>query len=247
MGHLAARRGQQAERHPHPRIARPAQEQRVRRPGEGSDHAQRHQRVHRRRRVPQPPYRPGVERQRTPDGDRRGQHEAQPLPVAELKGGCHRQRQDRNGQQGGDQQPPHLLAARGTLGPRRRRPVLRGPGRRRHLGAVARPLDRRDEIVRRHVRRMHHAGPPGGEVDRGAHALDPGQPLLDTVHAGRAGHPADDQIGGGHHLRPPGRHRVPPVPPLCPCGRPRSPTNPGLSTWVDRMPGATGPAPAPTA
>ncbi len=233
---------QQAEGHPHAGLARATEEERIGRPAEGRRHAQRHQRVHGRRRMPQPSHRPHVERPRTPHRNRRGQYETQPLPVTELPGGHHRQHEYGQREQRGDDQPVPALE-RGC--PRRAFGLGFGfgPGRSGQLGRVPGALDCRDELGLGDVRRMVHPGTPGGQVDRGTHAVQFRQPLLHPTYAGRAGHAADDQIRGrqgGRRLR--GRHPciplMPPMPPLSLCGTVPPPPEP---VRVPCMPGATGP------
>ena len=111
------------ERVGHAGRARGAQEQRVQRPAERRQRAERDQRVHRRGAVPQ--VGPGglVERPGAPHHDRRGQGERQPLPVGELQRRDHRHRDHRHGQHGGDQQPVRAATAVGSsrVAPGRRR------------------------------------------------------------------------------------------------------------------------------
>ena len=79
------------------------------------DHADRDQRVHRRRAVPEVDHGGAVERPGAPHHDRGGQHEGSPLPVRELQRRDHRQHHHRDGQRERDQQPPQRIRLPGAV------------------------------------------------------------------------------------------------------------------------------------
>ena len=85
--------GDQVELHPHAGHAGVAEEERVQRPAAGREHADGDQRVHRRGAVLEVRPRRAVERPRAPQDHRRGELQAQPLPVVELQRADHRERQ----------------------------------------------------------------------------------------------------------------------------------------------------------
>ncbi len=89
----------------HPRVAGRAQEERHQRPAEGGEHAERHERVHRGRGVPQVGPRRAMEGPGAPHGHRCGEGERRPLPVGELQRGDHPHRDHGCGQQGAYQEP----------------------------------------------------------------------------------------------------------------------------------------------
>lgn len=213
------------------------EEERVRGPAEGGEDAQRDERVHRRRAVPRPSPGPLVEGPRAPAGDGCGEYEAQPLPVAELERGRHRQDKDGEGEERGHQEP-----LRDTGLGRRGLPVLAGRGRRGETGGVPASFDGGDERVRAEVRRMLDMGGTGREIDGGVHTFQCAELLLDPAHAGRARHAADDQIRRGEGARgrfPAHQWPIPLMPPMS-C----EPSSSGCGT--PRMSGAAGPARCPT-
>jgi hypothetical protein len=181
--------GDQVERHSHARHAGVAEEERVQRPAEGREHAERDQRVHRRRAVLEVRPRRAVEGPRAPQDHRRRELQAQPLPVVELQRADHRDRQQRRRQQGRDEQTPPQRRVRVGLGG-----VGRGlVGRERRL--VAGRLDRRHELAGIDRGGVEVDGRPLGRVvDRGGDAVELVEAALDAVRARGARHAADRQL-----------------------------------------------------
>ena len=172
-----------------------AEEQRVQRPAERGQHAERDERVHRRRGVAQVgPGRP-VERPRAPGHDRGGQRQRQPLPVLELQRRDHRQQHHRHRQdaetisrsRSGARLVDGFDRSSARRGRRRGRPGV--------AGRVAGRLDLGDEVVDGDRRRRRATlGLLGGVVDRGRDAVELVEALLDAGRARRARHAADDEV-----------------------------------------------------
>ena len=171
-----------------PGLAGGAEEERPQRPAEGGQHADRHQRVHRRRAVAQVGPRGAVEGPRAPHHDRRGEGERGPLPVGELPGRHHRHRDDRDAERGADQQPLEQRVALGLVG------GGLGVGRRRQRGGVARGLDGAEQVVGGDGAGVGDLGLLGGVVDRRGHAVELVELALDAVGARRAGHAGDGEL-----------------------------------------------------
>ena len=123
------------ERVGHPGLAGGAEEERPQRPAERRQHADRHQRVHGGRAVAQVGPRRAVEGPRAPHDDGGSQGERGPLPVGELPGRDHRDRDDRDAEGGADEQPLQqrvaLRLGGGDLVGRRRAARRRSPRPRR--------------------------------------------------------------------------------------------------------------------
>ena len=139
-----------------------------------------------------------VERPRPPHHDRRGEGQAQPLPVVELPRRDHRQHEDRQRQSSGDEQP--LPQRRRPRRPRRSRRTAVGLHRPhgarwcRERCGVTGGLDGGDRGGHLGAGRQHDVGLLGRVVDG---RLDPGHPvelLLDPGGARRARHATDLQI-----------------------------------------------------
>ncbi len=194
--------GQQLEAHRHPSHARVAEEERIQRPDERRRHAQGDEGVHRGRAMAKVGPRGTVERPGTPDHDRGGQGQRQPLPVGELQCRDHRHQHDRDGQDSGDDQPlpqgRQLRGFRFTVGG-----VLVGSSRRfGQGGGVAGCLDGRDQVLGggrgpAHVRVDMYSGGLQRVVDLGGHTRHPVQLLLHPGRTGRACHSPDGEV---HHL-----------------------------------------------
>ncbi len=103
-GGVCARDGQ-VEPVAHAGHARVAQEQGPQRPAERGQRAERHQRVHGGRAVPEIGPGGAVEGLPAPDDDGCGEGEAQPLPEVELERGDHGEQDHGDGQCGGDDEP----------------------------------------------------------------------------------------------------------------------------------------------
>ncbi|CAM5297538.1 hypothetical protein SPURM210S_04118 [Streptomyces purpurascens] len=187
----------------------------------------------------------------TPHGHGRGECEAQPLPVAELQRGRHGQDQHGQREQGGDDQavpfPPCALVIVAVIVRRLLRRGRLGQG-----GGVAGLLDGGDEFLRTDVRRMAHARHADRQIDcRG----DPVQ-LAELLSR-----------PGSHRPRRSCRRRSGRSSPAPPLVRPPSAVSTLHAVHVSHapatarvaaavaaravtgagIPGATGPAPTPTA
>ena len=208
-----AHAGQQRHLHRGAVVAGAGEEQRVRAPPERGQHADRHQRVHRRLGLTEVLGGCTVEGPGRPGGHRSAHREGEPLPVAELERRHHRQQQYRCAEDTGDHQAPQQRVADG-IGCIRRAHIA--GGRRGHARPVADRFDRGDEVARHHVLTVEgDHGLLGGVVDRGRHALEPVQLLLDarcTRCARHAGELELDAVGedrprhgllDGGHDRPP--------------------------------------------
>ena len=184
----------QGEAMPHAGHARVTPEERVDRPEEGGAGAERDQGVHRRGAVTQVgPGRP-VEGKSAPHHDRRGQRQREPLPVGELPGRHHRQRDDRHRQQRRDDQAG---TERGEGHVLRRRHGVVGAIRDRRCGqrrAVPGLLDGGDQVVGADAVRVGHPRLLGGVVDRRSDTVELVELALDPVGAGRAGHPGEREL-----------------------------------------------------
>ena len=135
-----------------------------------------------------------VKRPGTPEDHRSRERERDPLPAGEPQLVEHRERDDRQAQRGGDDEPS----------PPRQRWVVSIGNRRAHAreaGVVADGLDGGNE------RRGSHGGgvvddrgPLRREVDARRHAGELVQRPLDARRARRAGHPVDREVEleGGH-------------------------------------------------
>ena len=212
--------GAPRQAHRHAVLARRAPEQGPRRPGERGEHADRHERVHRRAAVPGGAGGGAMERPGRPQRDGRGEGEGEPLPVVELERGDHRERDDRNAQDDGDDEPPaenrerhvgpvimsatvnEVLSRAGVrgaaVGCRRGGRVGVGGRRRAYRGAVTGAFDGADEQVGRGRGRVEaHTRPFGGEVDGGIDAVDLVQAAFDAVGARCARHAGELE---GHGL-----------------------------------------------
>ncbi len=188
MRHAVGGRGDQAEPHAHVGHTGTAQEQGVRGPAERREDAERNQRVHGRRRMPQTAQRTTVEGPGAGRRDRSGEDETQPLPVVELQGRNHRQHEHGDRQHGGDEQAlplaSRLLAGR-LIG-------LGGPfllTRLHRLSGVTGRDNRGDQLLRCHLRRMADPGPTGGEVHLRRDTVQLAQLALDSPDTGRTRQP----------------------------------------------------------
>ena len=182
--------GDQAEPVAQAGLAGVTEEQGVQRPPEGGEHADRHQRVHRRRGVAQVHPRRPVEWPRAPRHHWSSERERQPLPVVELEDrehpeDDHRQRQDRRH----DEALPSVVHAVVVAFVR-----WFGGDRAGDVGPIAGGLDGGDEIVDIYRRQRPYLGLFGGEVDGRLDPIQPIQALLDPRRAGRARHSVDLEI-----------------------------------------------------
>jgi hypothetical protein len=120
-----------------------------------------------------------MEAEPTPEGNRGGEREGEPLPSAEALPGSHGKDNERERERRGHGQPPRWLRAVVSVLVRRATQVSAVPG----------ALDRLDGIVdRRRVGVEGDAGPLGGEVDRRIDSAEPVEALLDPKDAAGAGH-----------------------------------------------------------
>ena len=132
-----------------------------------------------------------VERPGAPRGDRRGEREREPLPVAELQRRDHRQQQHR--QRRARRATTQQAVAAATIA----RPVdaasAVGVG---DVGAVADRLDGRDEVVGATARPRSNCDARllGRVVHRGRHAVEPVELPLDARRTGGAGHAGDVEV-----------------------------------------------------
>ncbi len=183
--------GDQAESVAQAWLAGVAEEQGVQRPAESGEHADGHQRVHRRGGVAQIHPRRPVERPGAPRHHGSGEGERQPLPVVELERRQHSEGDHRHRQQRRDDEAPASVVHGVVVAVDVRR---LGGNRAGDVGSVAGRLDGGDEIVDVDRCRGAHLGLFGGEVDGRLDAVESVQPLLDACRAGRARHPVDLEI-----------------------------------------------------
>ena len=179
--------GDEVEAHRHPRHAGVAEEQGVQRPAERGQHADRDERVHRRRRVLEVGPGGTMERPCAPEHDGCGAGQAQPLPVVELQRRDHGEDEHRCGERERDQQPPAQRRSVVALGL-----GLAGGGQ---DGVVAGGLDGGDELLGPHAPGVEgDRGLLRGVVHAGADAIERVQRALDAVGARGAGHAVDRQL-----------------------------------------------------
>lgn len=191
--------GQPAHIHLHAQLTGAAEEQRPERPPVGGQDAQRDQRVHGGRPVPQVGQRRPVKRKCSPHHHGGGQCERNPLPASELPGRHHRDHHDRQGQRGRDPkanlQVVHLCLGGGviSLGRLLQVVVVRWCG----FGAVAQTLNHPDEVVDGEGGRVTvDVGRCGGVVHRGGDTDLLVQRSFDLGGATGTRHAADRQLGG---------------------------------------------------
>ena len=168
-----------------------APEQRVHRPAERREGAERDQGVHGGGAVAQVDPRGAVERPGAPDDDRRGEGERQPLPVGRT--GAREPSPSRppgTVRTDGDEQPlPQRRAGRRQ--PQASSTAVVGT---RQSGAVPGLLDGADQVAGVTAVGVGDLGLLGGVVDGGDHAVELVELALDPVGARGAGHPADLEL-----------------------------------------------------
>ena len=165
------------------------------RPAVGDQGAQGDEGVHGAGAVPGVDRRGPVERPAGPQ--HHGRREQQGGPAHERGVGDarrHRQHEHQQGERGRDEQPAPVVVGQALLlATGRRRGVLRG-----HRRGVAGALDRADQQVDVHrARRVVDRRRGRRQVDGRAHPVEPVELLLHPADAGRAGHPADEQVDVG--------------------------------------------------
>ena len=204
MGGLTHAR-RQRHGHAHTAVARVGEQQRVCAPQVGSAHAQRYQCVHARLGLAQIAPRGAMERPCSPGGYGRSERERDPLPVAELQGGHHRQQQHRYAQHRGHDEALQQWVDTRSGGWRRG-----GIGRtdRGQRGVVADRLHGGDEITRHHTRRVEiDTRLLGGVVHRRLYTVEFVELLLDAQCARSTRHTLHVEIDmiderGHGHTRP---------------------------------------------
>ena len=184
--------------HRHPAVAGGGEQQGAEAGAERGDHAERDERVHRRRAVAGVQPRRPVERPCRPDGHGRGEQQGRSTASC----GTAARRPSRARAPGRRAAPRRRSAGvgRATPGrPRRHRSIVGRGMRRARLGG-ARQLPRRSRSTRRsrtqpigrgQRRVVAHGGLLGGVVHRGGHPVEPVELLLDARRARGAGHPGD--------------------------------------------------------
>ena len=144
-----------------------------------------------------------VEIEARPEDDGRREDEREPLPAREVERREHRERDERRGEDDGDDESPAYgsdgVGGLARLG-REERPV---PGR---LDGIEEVADADPAGV------VAHGGGLGREVHGRVDAVEVVQLSLDPVRAGRARHPLEREVDALTHTGRDGRHReiIPP-------------------------------------
>ena len=175
-----------------------APEQRVDRPAERRQRAERDQGVHRGRAVPQVERRCPVELPATPEDHRGGERQRQPLPGLHLQPRHHRHRDHGDRERGRDEEPVQGGVQAG-LGRHRRRVGCRP----RESGGVSGLLDGAQQVVGGDGLGVGDLRLLGGVVDRGDDTVELVELALDPGRARRAGHPGDRELDVDAHREAP--------------------------------------------